>query len=129
MRMPSQMAGGMNPNMMMMGGMKQGMGNMMGMPNMPMNPGMVGASNNSMPGAGGAAGSWQTPPAMSSPQHRQSPGLAGGPVAAAGGPETSMPGGPGTRMPTMATMQPNIPMEARRGSPGLTAQPGRLTEP
>ena len=84
MRMPSQMGGaGMNPNMMMMGaagGMKQGgmPGNMMGM------PGMVGASNNAMPGGG----SWPSPPtAMSSPQHRQSPGLAPG-----GGPPVSQPG-------------------------------------
>ena len=94
------MGGGMTPNMMMMSGMKGGINMGMGM-----NPGMVG-SGGSGPTSNGSNGSWQgqqigSPGSM----HRQSPGLQG----------EGMP----TRMPTIGSIHPNMPMEARRGSPGL----------
>ena len=109
---PSQM----NPQMMMMGGMK---GNMMAA---HMN---AAGGNNAVsggPATNGGAASWQAPMQQGSPgaaasaAMRQSPGMT----------ESTMPGGMtgGSRMPNMATMQPNMPMEARRGSPGLSGQPG-----
>ena len=79
---------------------------------MGMNPGMVGGVS-SGPTSNGSNGSWQgqqigSPGSM----HRQSPGLQG----------EGMP----TRMPTIGSLHPNMPMEARRGSPGL---PGTRCSP
>ena len=126
---PAMMMGGMNMNPGMKG---PGMNNMgPGMMGGPGHPGMMSGANNN-------PGQWQqqsgqqqqqTPGnTLTQPPSRQSPGVMSGPSSGDSGPHSGppTPAGINPRLPNMpGTMPSNMPMEAQRGSPGLT--PGKIS--